>query len=74
MGKPGWAKKTKKIGTQEFEIGNDDRLFHLPRREEALQQLKIFVIKECEKCWRLEDKRVATLKRQFLRELIDDLS
>ena len=74
MGKPGWAKKTRKIGTQEFEIGNDDRIFHLEaRRENRLNQLKAYVIKECESCWKYQDKKVATLKRQYLNELIASL-
>lgn len=73
-GRPGWTKKTKKIGTQEFEAGNDDRIFHLPaKRENRLNQLKTYVVKECESCWRNMDKNVATLKRQYLNELIESL-
>lgn len=66
---------TRSIGRQEYEVKyNDKRIFNTPRnRKEQLQALKSFVMKECDKCWRLTDEKVATLKRQYLHELLQAL-
>jgi len=66
---------TKQIGKQIFEVKyNDKRIFNTPRnRKEQLQALKSFVTRECDKCWRLSNEKVATLKRQYLTELIEAL-
>lgn len=66
---------TRKIGHQEYEIRHgDDRILHVPKsKAERLQILKAFVLKECNKCWKFEDVRISTLKREYLRELIDGL-
>lgn len=66
---------TRQIGKQEYEVRyNDHKICHIPRnRKEQLQALKSFVSRECDKCWRLTDEKVATLKRQYLTELIEAL-
>ena len=66
---------TRQIGKQEYEVRyNDHKICHIPRnRKEQLQHLKAFVMKECDKCWRLTDEKVATLKRQYLEELMQAL-
>ena len=66
---------TRKIGHQEYEVRHgDDRICHIPKSKVArLQMLKAFVLKECNKCWQFEDVRISTLKREYLRELIDGL-
>lgn len=66
---------TRQIGKQVYEVRyNDKRICHVPRnRKEQLQALKTFVYKECDKCWRLYDEKVATLKRQYLTELLEAL-
>ena len=65
----------KKIDNQVYEVThNNDNIFQLPRGKKAkLQELKSYVMKECEKAWSLLPREVATLKRQYLRELIDAL-
>lgn len=66
---------TRQIGRQEYEVRyNDNKICHIPRnRKEQLLALKSFVTRECGKCWRLTDEKVATLKRQYLAELIQAL-
>ena len=69
------GKLTRKIGSQEFDVGwKDNNIFHLGTKSQVIKNLKTFVLKECNKCWQFEDKRVATLKREYLRELIENLS
>lgn len=67
---------TRQIGRQEYEVRyNDNKICHIPRnKKEQLQALKSFVTRECDKCWRLSNEKVATLKRQYLAELIEALS
>lgn len=66
---------TRQIGKQEYEVKyNDNKICHIPRnRKEQVQALKNFVTKECDKCWGLTDEKVATLKRQYLTELLEAL-
>lgn len=66
---------TRQIGKQEYEVRyNDNKICHIPRnKKEQLQALKSFVTRECDKCWRLSNEKVATLKRQYLTELIEAL-
>lgn len=66
---------SRQIGRQEYEVKyNDNKICHIPRnRKEQLQALKSFVTKECDKCWRLSNENVTTLKRQYLEELIQAL-
>lgn len=65
----------KKIDNQVYEVTyNNDNIFSLPRgRKAKLQELKTYVFRECEKAWASQPREVATLKRQYLRELIDSL-
>lgn len=65
----------KKIDNQVYEVThNNDNIFQLPRGKKAkMEALKTYVMKECEKAWALLPREVATLKRQYLRELIDAL-
>ena len=66
---------TRQIGKQEYEVRyNDNKICHIPRnKKEQLQALKSFVTRECDKCWRLTDEKIATLKRQYLEELMQAL-
>ena len=66
---------TRRIGNQEFEVKyNDNKICHIPaNKKEKLEALKSFVTRECNKCWRLYNGKVATLKRQYLEELIEAL-
>lgn len=65
----------KKVDHQVYEVTYDnDNIFSLPRGKKAkLEALKTYVMKECEKTWSQLPREVATLKRQYLRELIDSL-
>lgn len=65
----------KKIDHQVYEVDyKHSNIFDLPRgSKNRLQALKTYVQKECEKAWALLPREVATLKRQYLRELIDAL-
>ena len=67
---------TRKIGKQVFEVtSSNNDIFHIPAsKKERLDMLKAFVTKECGRCWATMDSRVATLKRQYLNELLDKLS
>lgn len=65
----------KKLDKQVYEVSyNNDNIFDLPRGKNAkLQALKTYVMKECEKAWKQLPREVATLKREYLRELVDAL-
>lgn len=65
----------RKIDHQVYEVTHgNDKIFSLPRgKKDRLQALKTYVQKECEKAWASKPREIATLKRQFLRELIDSL-
>lgn len=65
-----------KIDDFEYEVNfKDKKLFDIPAaKEDKLKMLKQFVLQECDKCWVTQPKQVTTLKRQFLRELVDSLS
>lgn len=65
----------RKIDRQVYEVDyKHSNIFDLPRGKKAkLQELKTYVMHECEKAWSLLPREVATLKRQYLRELIDTL-
>lgn len=65
----------KKVDHQVYEVTYDnDNIFSLPRGKKAkLEALKTYVMKECEKAWSQLPREVATLKREYLRELIDSL-
>lgn len=68
------GKLTRKIDNQEFDVEwKNDSIFHIGTKSQAIKNLKTFVLKECGKCWQFEDRRVATLKREYLRELLDVL-
>ena len=65
----------KKVDHQVYEVTHgNDKIFSLPRsRRERLDTLRTFVFKECEKAWASQPREVATLKRQYLRELVRSL-
>lgn len=65
----------RKIDHQVYEVTHgNDKIFSLPRgSKDRLQTLKAFVMKECEKAWASQPREVATLKRQYLRELVKSL-
>lgn len=68
------GKLKRKIGNQEFDVEyKDNNIFHLGTKKERINNLKLFVLKECGKCWQFENKKVATLKIEYLRELLDSL-
>lgn len=63
----------RKIDHQVYEVDyKHNNIFQLPRgKKERLNALRTFVFKECEKTWACQPREVATLKREYLRELID---
>lgn len=65
----------KKIDNQVYEVSYaNDKIFSLPRgKKERFNVLRTFVFKECEKAWAYQPREVATLKRQYLRELVKSL-
>ena len=65
----------RKIDKQIYEVSyGNDSIFQLPRgSKNRLQALKTYVMHECEKAWSQLPREVATLKREYLRELIDSL-
>lgn len=65
----------KKIDHQVYEVSYaNDKIFQLPRgKNERFNALRTFVFKECEKAWASQPREVATLKRQYLRELVKSL-
>lgn len=70
------AKQTRiKIDDFEYEVNfKDKNVFDIPAaKSDKLKMLKKFVLQECDKCWVTQPKQVTTLKRQFLRELVDSL-
>lgn len=69
------GKLTREIDKQVYEVmhGNNN-IFDLPRgKKERFNALRTFVFKECEKAWSQLPREIATLKRQYLRELIENL-
>jgi hypothetical protein len=50
-----------------------ENLFWLGNRNEVIDQLLIFVKKECENTWRTQPPQVVKLKRQFLKQLADKI-
>ena len=69
------GKIQREINGQTFDVEWKNRnIFQLPRnRKEKLEMLKTFVRKECDSCWSMQDRRIATLKREFLTEMIKSL-
>lgn len=67
---------TKKIDNQEFDITYDcDNIFYIPGgKKEKLNMLKRFVIRECYSSWSREDRKLSTMKKQFLSEILNSLS
>lgn len=65
----------RKIDKQIYEVDyKHSNIFDLPRgSKDRLQALKTYVMNECEKAWALLPREIATLKREYLRELIDSL-
>ena len=70
------GKLTKTLGKQVFETGNkNDNIFYVPKsKTERLKTLRLFVMKECYNAWNREDRKISTMKKQYLSELIDSLS
>ena len=50
-----------------------ENLFWLGNRNEAIDQLVMFVKKECENAWRTQLPQVVKMKRQFLKQLTDKI-
>lgn len=69
------GKLTREIENQVYEVNFKDRnVCHIPAsKHETLKLLRVFVNNECNKYWRTLPAPVATLKRQYLRELIEKL-
>lgn len=66
----------KKVDHQVYEVDcKHSNIFDLPRgKRERLRTLKMYVMKECEKAWSQLPREIATLKRQYLREMIEGLT
>ena len=75
MTKKTTGKCIRTLGKQQFEVEyNNNSIFELPRtKKERLNQLRIFVLKECNRCWSELPTPVATLKREFLKEMVSGL-
>ena len=68
-------KKLKQIDGFEYKVEEDDKLFELPRKKvDKLRMLQDYVTRECENAWRKLPKKIAVLKREMLKELIDEVS
>ena len=69
------GKCVREINGQVFDVQhNNNNIYQMPStRKERLGMLKRFIIKECGKCWASQPKKVATLKREFLNELISSI-
>lgn len=70
-----WAKTVKFGKNTEIDVGSyGEDIFYLGRnKNEIIDLLVQFTRKECESCWKYQEEHVATLKRQFLKELADKL-
>lgn len=67
----------KTIDNQVYEVDHAHKnIFDIApgNKRKNLQTLKQFVMKECYKTWRTQPRELATLKREFLKELLDSLS
>lgn len=69
------SKLTKKIGKQEYDVEwANDRVLYIPiNKKDKAELLKKFVYRELGRAWSFEDPRLAALKKQFVRELVDSL-
>ena len=50
-----------------------ENMFYLGNRNEVIDQLVMFVKKECENTWRTQPPQVVKMKRQFLKQLADKI-
>lgn len=50
-----------------------ENMFYLGNRNEVIDQLVMFVKKECENTWRTQPPQVVKMKRQFLKQLTDKI-
>lgn len=76
MRRPEKIKSSKvKVDDCEFEVSfKDKKVFDTPRaKDEKIKAIKTFVLNECEKSWRNLPKTIATMKRLYLRELLNSL-
>lgn len=69
------GKLTRKIDRQEYDVTHKEKnICHIPTsKKETVKMLRTFVFNECGKCWSQLPAPVATLKRQFLREMMEKL-
>lgn len=69
------GKLTRKIDKQEFDVTHKEKnICHIPTsKKETVKMLRTFMFNECNKYWRTLPAPVATLKRQFLTELMEKL-
>lgn len=69
-----WA-KTKKVGNCKFELGDKESdVFYFGRNKNEIIDLLIsFTRKECENCWKYQDKHIADMKRHFLSQIGEKL-
>lgn len=69
------GKLTKTLDRQVFETGNkNDNIFYIPKsKTERLSTLRLFVMKECYRAWSGEDRKISTMKKEYLSELIESL-
>ena len=66
-----------KIDNQDFETDSTHKnnIFAVNSRHktEIIKNLQQYVYRECNKCWQMLPREVATLKRRYLKELCDAL-
>lgn len=65
----------KTINDYKYRIDDDAKLFAFPRaKAEKLKLLQRYVTQECENAWKRLPKQIAALKKEMLKELIDEVS
>ena len=69
------GKLTRKVDNQEYDVEwANDRILYIPaNKKDKAELLKKFVYRELGRVWSFEDPRIAALKKQFVRELVDSL-
>ena len=61
--------------TFETDFTHKDNIFDLPRtKKERIDNLKIFIFRECNPKWKTEPKDFVTLKKRYITELLESLS
>lgn len=66
--------RVKKVGNQEYAVGRDLKVTNIPaKRQAAIQALREFITAKLSYRWMTCDKRISTLERQRVNELLEAL-